>query len=156
MKKIVLAILIALSPIIAQESSEKQNPFFNVKESNGGSFLLDSLPHFMGMYMKHGGMQKINLTDKQEIVIEKQFAKMVKVIMPSREKIKKIENEIVLKVVHHGAKEKELEAQLLDVANLKMKLTNIQIECLNIFRDTLTKEQYQVMIDMAIKHSKER
>jgi len=156
MKKIILAILIALSPMIAKDSTGKQNPFFNVKNSDGGSFLLDSLPHFMGMYMKHGGMHKIKPSEEQEVVLEKQFEKMVKVIIPSREKIRKIENEIVFKVVFEGAGEKELIPQLSEVADLKKKLTNIQIECLNIFKKTLTKEQYQVMIDMAIKHSKER
>lgn len=155
MKKIVLAILIALSPMIAKDSGE-QNPFFNVKSNEGGSFLLDSLPHFMGMYMKHGGMHKIKPTDEQEIVLEKQFSKMVKIIMPAREKIRKIENEIVSKVVFDGATEKELASQLAEVANMKKKLTDLQIECLNVFKKTLTKEQYQMMIDMAIKHAKER
>lgn len=156
MKKIILAILIAVSPMIAKDDSGKQNPFFNVKSNEGSSFLLDSLPHFMGMYMKHGGMHKIKPTDEQEIVLEKQFSKMVKIIMPAREKIRKIENEIVSKVVFEGKSEKEMIPQLLEVADLKKKLTNLQIECLNVFKKTLTKEQYQVMIDMSIKHSKER
>jgi len=156
MKKIILAILIALSPMIAKDSAGKQNPFFNVKNSDGGSFLLDSLPHFMGIYMKDGGMYKIKLNTEQEDILEKQFEKMVKDIMPLREKIRKIEDEIVFKVVFEGASQKELITRLSEVADLKKKLTNIQIECLNIFKKTLTKEQYQTMIDMAIKHSKER
>lgn len=156
MKKIILAILIAWSPIIADENATEQNPFFNIKSNEGSAFLLDSMPHFMGMYMKHGGMHKIKPTDEQEIILEKLFSKMVKVIIPSKEKIREIENEIVSKVIFEGKSKKEMLPLLLEVSDLKNKLTNLQIECLNIFKKTLTKEQYQMMIDMAIKHSKER
>lgn len=119
MKKIILAILIALSPMMAKDYIEKQNPFFNVKSSEGAMFLLDSMPHFMGMYMKHGAMHKIKPNEKQEIALEKQFSKIVKIIIPIREKIRKIENEIVLKVVFDGAGKQELVSQLSQVADLK-------------------------------------
>ncbi|MEA3330472.1 MAG: hypothetical protein U9Q29_02115, partial [Campylobacterota bacterium] len=69
--------------------------------------------------MKHGAMHKIKPNEKQEIALEKQFSKIVKIIIPIREKIRKIENEIVLKVVFDGAGKQELVSQLSQVADLK-------------------------------------
>ena len=155
MKRIILAILIAWTPIMAKESSGIQNPFFQLKEGNREAFLLDSMPHFMGMYMKHGGMHKIKPTESQEIVLEKQFGHMVKIIMSTKEKIGQIENEIVSKVIFDGKTETDMASKLDEISKLKRELTNLQIECLNVFKKTLTKEQYQMMIDMAIEHAKE-
>ncbi len=153
MKKIILAVLITLSPMLAKDDVKIKNPFSQGRM--GSPFLFGSLPHFMGMYMKRGGMHKIETTDEQAAPIEKQFKKMMKTLKPRRDKLRKLENEIVSKIVFEGKTKEELSTQISEAIKLKTEMTNIQIECLNVFKKALTQKQYQVMIDMSIKHSKE-
>ncbi len=158
MKKIVLAILITLSPMIAKdEVKQVENPFLNNDHFPGGYFLMaDSLPHFMGVYMKHGGMQKIKPTPEQEEVIEKLFERMVQTIMKSANETKVLETKLVLAVVNNGKNAKDVHDSLDKIAKNRRDLTVLQIECLNTFKKTLTKEQYELMKKLAVELSKSR
>lgn len=157
MKKIILAVLLTITPMIAKESNNVENPFLHDDHFPGGYFVMpDSLPHFMGVYMKHGGMHKVEPNAKQEEIIEKQFEKMVKIIMKTATEIKKLETSIVSQVVNEGKTAIDVKDALDKVTNMRKDLTILQIECLNVFRETLTKEQYALMIKLAIEASKNR
>ncbi len=157
MKKIVLAVLIALSPMVAKEEIKMENPFLHEDHFPGGYFLMsDSLPHFMGVYMKRGGMHKVKPSKEQEEVIEKQFEKMVKIIMKTAAEIKELETTLTLEVINEGKNAKDVSEVLDKITNKRKDLTILQIECLNVFKKTLTKDQYQLMKDLAIQESKKR
>lgn len=157
MKKIVLAVLIALSPMIAKDEVKVENPFLHEDHFPGGYFLMsDSLPHFMGMYMKRGGMHKVKPTKEQEEVLEKQFAKMVKIIMKTATEIKGLETMLTLKVVDEGKTAKDMSEVLDQITQKRKDLTILQIECLNVFKNILNKEQYKMIKELAISESKKR
>jgi len=157
MKSTVLAILIILSPIMAKDNTSTENPFLHDDNFPGGYFMMDdSLPHFMGTYMKHGGMQKIKPNEKQEEIIEKQFEKMVKIIMKTAIETRELESIVTAKVVHEGKNSKDLSETLDKISKNRKDLTILQIECINIFKETLTKEQYGLMQKLILEHSKTR
>lgn len=157
MRKIVLVILVALAPLMAKENTVAENPFLHDDHFPGGYFLMaDSLPHFMGVYMKHGGMKKVKPTPEQEAVIEKQFEKMVKIIMKSANETKALETQLVLSVVNEGKNSKDVSDTLDKIEKNRKDLTILQIECLNTFKKTLSKEQYELMQKLAIEHIKSR
>jgi len=157
MKKIILLFCLVVLPMSAAQKASEENPFLHDDHFPGGYFLMpDSMPHFMGIYMKEGGMQKIKPSTEQEKVIEKQFEKMVKIIMSTATKIKSMETVLTLDIVHKGKTAKELSAQIDEVAKLRKELTILQIECINLFKETLTKEQYKQMLELALTQDKKR
>ena len=157
MKKIILAVLITVSTIVAKDEVKVENPFLHEDHFPGGYFLMsDALPHFMGVYMKHGGMHKVKPTKEQEEVLEKQFEKMVKIIMKTAKEIKGLETILTLKVVDEGKTAKDMSEALDQITQKRKDLTILQIECLNIFKKTLNKEQYQMIKELAISESKKR
>ena len=150
MKKIILAIFIALSPMIAQEDLE--NPFLG--DDNfpmGYSLLADSMPNFMHLYMKGGGMHKLDLTEEQEAAIEKVFSTRPPKVMKAALEIKNLETKLVLKVIDEGKKAEDVKELLDQIAQKRKEMTMLQIGCLNIFKETLTKEQYKILREMAIE-----
>jgi len=150
LKKIILAIFIALSPMIAQEDLE--NPFLG--DDNfpmGYSLLADSMPNFMHLYMKGGGMHKLDLTSEQEAAIEKVFSTRPPKVMKAAQEIKNLETKLVLKVIDEGKKAEDVKELLDQIAQKRKEMTMLQIGCLNIFKETLTKEQYKILREMAIE-----
>lgn len=163
MKKLILLLCLVAMPMVASQKTQEidttqvTNPFLHDDHFPGGYFLMtDSLPHFMGVFMKRGGMHKVKADAKQEVIIEKQFEKMVKIIMQTATRIKEIETKVTLDVINNGKTAKELSTQIDAIANLRKELTILQIECLNIFKETLTKEQYEMMIELALEELKHR
>lgn len=151
MKKIVLVAFLLVSSLL---SNEGVNPFLRNSHFPGSYFLIpDSLPHFMGLYMKHGGMHLINPTKDQEKLIEKQYNKMVPLIMKIAKEIKLIETNFALELVNTKKDDKSIEKTLNEVAKLKKELTLLQIEALQVFQNNLTKKQYKQMITLAIKEA---
>lgn len=74
MFKSAISLLVLLVPFLTFAEEQIKNPFMQQDHFPGGYFLMpDSLPHFMGIYMKEGGMRKIEPTEEQEIAIEKRF-----------------------------------------------------------------------------------
>lgn len=156
MRNLFLLLVIFLTSSIVLADDQQENPFLKQDHFPGGYFLMpDSLPHFMGIYMKEGGMHKINPTDEQEEIIEKQFKHMVSIIMPTAKKIKAIEAKITHQVVFEGKSKQDMSAELKEVVDLRLKLSELQIECLNIFKKTLKPEQYKQMIELAKKSTHE-
>ena len=152
MKKIILAIFIALSPMIAQEDLE--NPFLgNDNFPMGYSLLADSMPNFMHLYMKGGGMHKLELTQEQEEAIEKVFSTRPPKVMKAAQEIQNLETQLVLKVVDEGKKAEDVKKLLDQIAQKRKEMTMLKIGCLNIFKETLTKEQYKILRDMAIEEA---
>ena len=156
-KKILLIALLIFTSVSAKEAINNTNPFLHDDHFPGGYFLMaDALPHFMGVYMKHGGMHKIKPTKEQEEVLEKQFDKMVKIIMSTATQIKELETKLVSNVVNNGKTAEDVSDTLDKIGMMRKDLTILQIECLNIFKKTLSKEQYRMMTDLAIEESKKR
>ncbi|MFT5661953.1 MAG: Spy/CpxP family protein refolding chaperone [Sulfurimonas sp.] len=154
MKKIILAALIVLSPMIAQEDLE--NPFLG--DDNfpmGYSLLPDAMPNFMHLYMKGGGMHKLDLTPEQEAAIEKVFSKRPAQLMKAAGDIQNLETQLVLKVVDEGKKAEDVKELLNQIAQKRKEMTMLKIGCLNIFKETLTKEQYKSLKDMAIEEAED-
>ena len=157
MKKILLITLLALSPMMAKDEVKVENPFLHGDNFPKGYFLTsDSMPHFMHIYMKQGGSFKIeDLTEKQEEIIEEKFSKTPPRVMKLAKEIKALETKLVLAVINDGKDAKALADSLDKIAEKRKELTVLKIECLNMFRETLTKVQYKVLVDLAIAEAKQ-
>ena len=154
MKKIILSILLTITALVAQEDLE--NPFLgNDNFPMGYSLVYNSMPNFMHIYMKGGGMHKLNLTPKQEEAIEEVFASRPKKVMKSAQEIKSLETKLALEVVDAGKSAEDVKELLDAIAQKRKELAILQIGCLRIFQETLTKEQYKVLRDMAIEEAEE-
>lgn len=156
MKKIVLIALLILTPMIAKDEVKLENPFLHGDNFPKGYFLTsDSMPHFMHLYMKQGGSINIDdLTQKQEEVIEKKFSQTPPKVMKLAKEIKALETKLVLAVINDGKNAKDLSDSLDKIADKRKELTVLKIGCLNMFKETLTKQQYKVLVDMAIEEAK--
>ena len=156
MKKILLITLLTLSPMMAKDEVKVENPFLHGDNFPKGYFLTsDSMPHFMHIYMKQGGSFKIeDLTEKQEEIIEKQFAGTPPRVMKLAKEIKALETKLVLAVINDGKNVKDVTESLDKIADKRKELTILKIECLNMFKKTLTKVQYKVLVDLAIAEAK--
>ncbi|MEA1879720.1 MAG: hypothetical protein U9N11_03645 [Campylobacterota bacterium] len=152
MKKIILASLLAISPILAKDSNTKQNPFLHGDNfPRGYALTAHAMPNFMHLYMKDGGMFKIEgLTEQQEDTIEKTFSKMPKKIMKLAREVKALETTLAFDVIDNGKEAKDVSDVLDKIAQKKKKITVLKIECLSVFKKTLTPKQYKVLRDMAI------
>jgi len=136
--------------MIAQEY--QNNPFLG--DDNfpmGYSLLADSMPNFMHLYMKDGGMHKLDLTAEQEEAIEKVFANRPKQIMKLAKEIKTIETQLVLKVIDEGKSADDVKTLLDKISEKRKEMTTLQIGCLSVFKKTLTVPQYNILREMAIE-----
>jgi Spy/CpxP family protein refolding chaperone len=154
-----LCIIVILNTIIcfsnAKSENIPENPFLHDDNFPAGYFLLpDALPHFMGVYLKQGGMQKIEPTEEQRAIIQEKFTSMVSYIMPTATKVRELEAGVCHAVVYEGKTAAELKPQLDEIAELRRELTERQIDCLIFFKKTLTPEQYNTIIDLAITCAK--
>ena len=153
MKKIIFIGLLILSRVSGEEALA--NPFLgNDNFPMGYSLLSSSMPNFMHLYMKGGAMHKLNLTQAQEEAIEEIFATRPRKVMKTAREIKKLETKVVLAVVDGGKGAKDVEALLNQIAEKRKKMVLLQIECLGIFKKTLTKEQYEELRELAIEEAK--
>jgi len=150
LKKIILTALLGITLLSAQEDLD--NPFLgNDNFPMGYSLMADSMPNFMHIYMKGGGMHKLDLSAKQEKAIEKVFSTRPQKMMKAATEIEKLETILVLKVVDEGKNAQEIKTLLDEIALKRKEMTMMKISCVNIFRETLTPEQYKRLRDMAIK-----
>ena len=139
-----------LVPFYASAESQTENPFLRKDHFPGGYFLVpDSLPHFMGLYMKEGGMYKIDPSVEQEEAIEGLFNRMTAQIMATAKEIKSVETKMMNLVVYEGKSAQELVTELDKISRQRRELTELQIECINIFRKTLSRQQYDKIIELA-------
>lgn len=144
--------LITLSHLSAAEALK--NPFLgNDNFPMGYSLLSNSMPSFMHLYMKGGAMHKFNLTQAQEEAIEEVFATRPQKVMRLAREIKQLETKVVLAVVDNGKNAKELEPLIDQIAAKRKKMVLLQIECLGVFKKTLTKEQYAKIRALAIEEA---
>lgn len=144
--------LLILSRVSGEEALE--NPFLgNDNFPMGYSLLSSSMPNFMHLYMKGGAMFKLDLTQTQEEAIEEIFATRPRKVMKTAREIKKLETKVVLAVVDGGKGAKEVEALLDQIAQKRKEMVLLQIECLGIFKKTLTKEQYEKIRALAIEEA---
>lgn len=156
MKKIMLIALLTLSPMIAKDEVKMENPFLHGDNfPRGYALTAHAMPNFMHLYMKDGGMFKIeDLTDEQEDAIEKIFSKMPRKIMKLAKEVKALETSMVLEVIDNGKEAKDVSEILEQIAQKKKNITVLKIECLSVFKKTLTPKQYKVLRDMAIEMAK--
>lgn len=150
MPKSILAVLFVLTPLLASAEAQTGNPFLKNDAFPSAYFLIpNAMPHFMGVYLKGGGMQKIDPSEEQRALIEGRHKEMVSVIMPTATEIKEIEARIAHQVIYEGKTVQDLQAELDQVANLRRKLTDLQIECLVFFKEVLTPVQYEQIVELA-------
>ena len=155
MKAIILATLLSLSPLLAKDEV-KVNPYLHGDNFPKGYFLTsDSMPHFMHIYMKQGGSLDIeDLTEKQEEIIETKFAQIPPKVMKLAKEIKALETEVVLAVIENGDDAKALDEKLDAIAAKRKEMTVLKIECLNMFKKTLTPKQFNVLKGLAQAEAK--
>ncbi len=152
MIKIILMVLMTLSIVSGQE--ELENPFLgNDNFPMGYSLLSSSMPNFMHLYMKGGAMHQLNLTQEQEEAIEKVFSTRPRMVMKTAMEIKRLETKVVLDVVDEGKGLKDVKELLDQIAQKRKEMTVLQIECLSVFKKTLTKEQYKTIRELAIEEA---
>jgi len=157
MKNILLIASLTLTPMIAKDELNMENPFLHGDNfPRGYSLTAHAMPNFMHIYMKDGGMFKIEgLTDKQEDAIEVTFSKMPRKIMKLAKEVKALETNMVLEVIDQGKEAKDVSKALEEIAQKKKAITVLKIECLSVFKKTLTPKQYKVLRDMAIDMAKQ-
>ena len=140
--------------VMAEE--ELDNPFLG--DDNfpmGYSLVYHSMPNFMHLYMKEGGMHKIELTPEQETAIEEVFATRPKEVMKKAMEIRTLETKLALEVIDGGKSTKDVEYLLDQIAQKRKEMSILQIGCLSVFKKTLTKEQYEVLRKMAIEKAED-
>jgi Spy/CpxP family protein refolding chaperone len=154
MKKFILLILLTLSPLLANTQA---NPFLHGDNFPKGYFLIpNAMPQFMHIYMKQGGSLDLeDLSEKQEEIIEAKFASTPPKIMKLAKEIKILESEVVMAVMNEGKDAKALDAKLDSIAQKRKAMTIFKIECLNMFKQTLTPKQFDVLKDLAIKEAQQ-
>ena len=154
MKKIIFSILLTFTSVMGQEALE--NPFLgNDNFPMGYSLVANSMPNFMHIYMKGGGMQKLNLTEKQEEAIEEVFATRPPKVMKAASEIKHLETKLALEVIDGGKSAQEVKGLLDAIAQKRKEMAILQIGCMRVFQKTLTKEQYKILRDMAIEEAED-
>ena len=155
MKTLILATLLTLSPLLAKDKVTV-NPYLHGDNFPKGYFLTsDSMPHFMHIYMKQGGSLDIeDLTEKQEAIIEEKFAQTPPKVMKMAKEIKALETEVVLAVINEGKDAKALDEKLDLIAAKRKEMTVLKIECLNMFKKTLTPKQFDVLKGLAQAEAK--
>ena len=150
MKKIILSIILTFTVLVGQEDLE--NPFLgNDNFPMGYSLVSNSMPNFMHIYMKGGGMHKLNLTSKQEKAIEDVFATRPPKVMKAAMEIKHLETKLALEVVDGGKSAQDVKNLLDAIAQKRKEMAILQIGCMQVFQKTLTKEQYNILRNMAIE-----
>jgi Spy/CpxP family protein refolding chaperone len=154
MKKIMLSILLMFTVVYGQD--ELENPFLgNDNFPMGYSLVSHSMPNFMHIYMKGGGMHKLNLTQKQEEAIEEVFATRPPKVMRAAMEIKNLETRLALEVVDGGKSVDDVKELLDTIAQKRKEMAMLQIGCMRVFQKTLTKEQYKILRDMAIEEAED-
>jgi len=151
MKKIILSSLLFFA---VNSVADGINPYLNDRFPGGYSLMSDSMPHLMGLYKKQGGIDKVNPTPEQETPIQKQFNKMAKETMQKATKIRELETKVVLAVVNDGKKYDEVKNEIETIAKLKTELVALEIETIDIFKSTLSKEQFNILLNMAKERAK--
>jgi len=151
MKNLLLTILLTLTPLMAHKSATlkayKDNPFLKKDNFPGGySLLPNSLPPLVGIYMMGQGQQKLQTTQKQHKVFEDRFNFMFKEFHKIAKEIRTLETQVMEKVVYQGLTTKQVKKQLDEIASKKRYLTQLQLECINIFKNTLSKQQYDQIL----------
>ena len=154
MKTIILSILLTFTVATAQE--ELENPFLgNDNFPMGYSLVSNSMPNFMHIYMKGGGMHKLDLTEKQEKAIEEVFSTRPPKVMKAALAIKQLETKLALEVIDGGKSAEDVKELLNAIAQKRKEMAILQIGCLQVFQKVLTKEQYKVLRDMAIEEAED-
>ena len=153
MKTLILGsilMFVSLGGVAAEKHDHKGNPFLKNDHFPGGYFLMpDSMPHFMGIYMKKGGKKILKPTQEQADKIEAYAKKIVPNIMSRAKKVKKLEAKIAKAVIYKGKTAEDLSHKIDKVAKLRRELTVIHLKCLNFFKSTLDRERYHVLVELA-------
>lgn len=138
------------------DKNQIQNPFLIQDNFPKGYFLTpDAMPHLMHFYMQQKRNPIIpDVSSEQADVIEAKFAQTPPKVMKLAKEIKALETKLVLLVVDEGKEPQEVDELLESIAQKRKTLTTWKIECINMFKKTLTKEQYSVLRDIALKSNK--
>lgn len=155
MNKVFLMTLLTFSTLFAQNTAET-NPYLHGDHFPKGYFLIPhAMPHFMHIYMKQGGSLDLeNLTEAQEEIIENKFDKTPPQVMKLAREIKALESQVIFSVVEEGKDAKALDDILNSIASKRKAMTVLKIECLNMFKSTLTAKQFNTLKALAQKEAR--
>lgn len=155
MKKVFFITLFTLNMLLAQNTVET-NPYLHDDYFPKGYFLIPhAMPHFMHIYMKEGGSLELeNLTEAQEEIIETKFDKTPPKVMKLAKEIKALETKVIFAVIEEGKDAKALDELLNSIASKRKEMTVLKIECLNMFKSTLTPKQFNTLKDLAKAEAK--
>lgn len=161
MKKIIFMTFLALLPLFASQKilkeQYKENPFLKNDDFPGGYSLSPySMPRLIGIYMMKDGQKVLNTTSEQHKYFEKRFKTMFNSFFKTAKQIRKLETQMMKKVVYEGADEIDVKNLLELIKEKRTKLTIMQINCANSFKKNLSKEKYTQILKMTEKAIKDK
>ncbi|MEA1892022.1 MAG: hypothetical protein U9N33_04845 [Campylobacterota bacterium] len=132
--KIALSTLIALSLNVHANSQNERFP--------GDYFMVHkNMPHYMKVFRKYGDDKALGLNDEQKNTLQAMQEKTVMTVSQTATQIKDLELELQKKVVIEGKDAKQMKALVERIADLRMKLTMLHIDCIHNSKQILTPEQ---------------
>ncbi|MFA6759933.1 MAG: hypothetical protein WCR69_02670 [Sulfuricurvum sp.] len=127
---------------------------FTTKESFPKDYFLipKNLPFLVGLTLYDPNSSELGLSQKQIDAILKVRKNLMDRSTPIALKVKELELEIMNKMVFEKdkAKARDLYPLVDEVAKLRVELTHIHLECIESVRDTLTKEQFEELLDYGV------
>lgn len=144
---IVLLLTTSLAALADTKSVDSENPFLRKHHFPIAYLLLpDSLPLLRMAYLKKGGRDSVGLTDKQKTLIDEKLGGLMEKAVEAAHEAQKLETDVMRDVVFDGKSGDDVTAKLEKIAKLRLEFTKIQISCLNFFKKTLDKAQYEKML----------
>ncbi len=108
-----------------------------------------NLPFLVGLALYHPASSELELTKEQTDKIVTIKDELTKKATPIALKIKNLEISLMQKMVidEQKAKAKDMYKTLDEIAALRVELSKIHLDCIEGVRDTLSKEQFEDLID---------
>ena len=103
-----------------------------------------NLPFSIGLTLHHPRSSELNLSKEQLDKLTTIKANTMPIVIKSAKEIKALELALVDKLLK-GANPKDLEADVDNIAKLKVELTKKHIICIASVRDIITKEQAKIV-----------
>lgn len=132
------------------KSTMDKNPFCKEETFPKDYFLIHSnLPHFMKIFRMYKDDKTLNFTKEQIRTLSAVQDDVVATAVPLAHDIRAKELEVVNLCVFEGKNSRDLKALLEEIAQLRVKMSQKHVDCINSFYKTLSKEQYEALLNIA-------
>lgn len=134
----------------AQKPLAEGNPFCKEEKFPRDYFLIHAnLPHFMKIFRMHKEDKALNLSKEQIQKLSAVQDDVVANAIPWANSIKAKELEVMQLSVYEGKNAEDLKNLLEDIAALRVKMSQKHVDCIHAFYTTLSREQYELLLEMA-------